>query len=154
MSLDVSLYMKATEAIGSQEKIFIRENGSTKEITRNEWDLRFPGREPVVMKIEGIAVGEEVKVFTANITHNLTTMADAAGIYQHLWRPEEIGIEKASELIQPLSDGLVELLDNPEKYKQYNPSNGWGTYGGLVAFVKRYLEACATYPEATIWVSR
>jgi len=34
-------------------------------------------------------------VYDANITHNLGAMAEAAGIYKHLWRPEEIGITKA-----------------------------------------------------------
>ena len=32
------------------------------------------------------AVGDEL--YSANITHNLTGMADAAGIYMHLWRPQ------------------------------------------------------------------
>lgn len=27
-------------------------------------------------------------IFSANITHNLNAMAEAAGIYKHLWRPE------------------------------------------------------------------
>ena len=33
--------------------------------------------------------------YSANITHNLGKMAEEAGIYKHLWRPEEIGITKA-----------------------------------------------------------
>jgi hypothetical protein len=37
-------------------------------------------------------------VYDANITHNLGAMAKAAGIYMHLWRPDEIGIKTASEL--------------------------------------------------------
>jgi signal transduction histidine kinase len=34
-------------------------------------------------------------LFVSNITHNLNIMADKAGIYQHLWRPEEIGIKRS-----------------------------------------------------------
>jgi hypothetical protein len=30
----------------------------------------------------------------------------------------------------------------------------WGDYGGLVRFVSDYLQACKSYPEATIRVSR
>jgi len=41
-------------------------------------------------------------VYDANITHNLGEMADEAGVYKHLWRPEEIGLTKAAELIEPL----------------------------------------------------
>jgi hypothetical protein len=39
------------------------------------------------------------EVYSDNITHNLGEMADAAGIYKALWRPEEIGITKAAELV-------------------------------------------------------
>lgn len=31
----------------------------------------------------------EVEVFNRGITHNLNKMAEAVGIYKHLWRPEE-----------------------------------------------------------------
>ena len=31
------------------------------------------------------------EVFSANITHNLGAMAKEAGIYMHLWRPDELG---------------------------------------------------------------
>lgn len=40
-----------------------------------------------------------VDVFSSNITHNLNAMAEAAGIYRQIWRPEEIGIKTAVELI-------------------------------------------------------
>ena len=94
--------------------------------------------------------------YDANITHNLNKMAGAAGIYKHLWRPEEIGITKAVELIVPLCDALGRLLDpnNKEFFEQFNPKNGWGNYDGFVEFVSGYLDACRKYPEAEINVSR
>lgn len=49
------------------------------------------------------------EVFGSNITHNLGEMAEEAGIYKHLWRPEEIGITKADQLIAPLREGLARL---------------------------------------------
>jgi hypothetical protein len=81
-------------------------------------------------------------------------MAEAAGIYEHLWRPDEIGITKAKELIEPLSKGLAVLLEDPDTFKKYNPSNGWGCYDNLVEFVRSYGHACEENPEATIEVSR
>ena len=93
-------------------------------------------------------------VFDYNITHNLNKMADAAGIYKHLWRPDEIGITKAEQLIQPLTDGLKRLRENPEYYKTFNPENGWGDYDGLVQFVGTYLLACIEYSDAEVSVSR
>jgi hypothetical protein len=74
-------------------------------------------------------------VYHANITHNLNKMAGEAGFYQALWRPEELNITKASQLIDPLRSGLEILLSTPEKFKVFNPKSGWGDYQGLVQFV-------------------
>lgn len=65
-----------------------------------------------------------VEVFSGGVTHNLVAMAKAAGLYQHLWRPEELGITRASELIVPLREGLAGLRADPDKFKAFNPSNG------------------------------
>lgn len=92
--------------------------------------------------------------FEANITHNLTRMADAAGIYQHLWRPEELGISKAGELIEPLQQGLQLLVSDPARFKKFDPENGWGDYHGLVRFVTNYLEACRKAPDSDISTCR
>jgi hypothetical protein len=94
------------------------------------------------------------ELYTANITHNLNKMAEEAGIYQHLWRPEELGITKAKELIGPLEAGLAKLKSDPEHYEQFNSSNGWGLYKHFVPFVENYLQACKDYPESTIDISR
>ena len=93
-------------------------------------------------------------IYSANITHNLNKMADAAGIYKELWRPEEIGITKAHQLIAPLTDGLARLRAEPDKYRAFNPPNGWGSYEGLVRFVEDYLNACGMEPDADVRVSR
>lgn len=95
-----------------------------------------------------------VDVYKRNITHNLNKMADEAGIYKHLWRPEEIEVTKAEQLIEPLAAGLALLQSHPDRFKAFNPSNGWGSYEGLVYFVQEYLEACRENPDADIRVSR
>ncbi|MBU0846944.1 hypothetical protein KKH23_07100 [Patescibacteria group bacterium] len=98
---------------------------------------------------------EKIKEFYhANITHNLGTMAEAAGIYKHLWRPEELEITTAKELIAPLTEGLKKLKGNPDFFKQYNASNGWGVYEHFVPFVEDYLNACIEFPDAIIEISR
>jgi hypothetical protein len=148
MSLDVHLYGSMT--VAQKPKIMVRRNGSMVEITRAEWDVENPGTEPVVFN----ASEDTNEVFWRNITHNLGAMAREAGIYQHLWRPEELSIAKASQLIDPLWTGLCELIGNRKKYEEFNPSNGWGDYEGLVAFVRAYWEACKEYPDAIISVSR
>ena len=152
MSLDVYLTMENIKLNLSGSGIFVRENGQTKEITREKWDKRFPNREPVVVKVEDTTADTEV--YAANITHNLGRMAKEAGVYQHLWRPDEIDIIKARDLIEPLKDGLAVLQSDPERFKAFNPSNGWGDYEGLVRFVGGYLTACCWFPEADVSVWR
>ena len=93
-------------------------------------------------------------LYSANITHNLTRMADECGIYDCLWRPDENGISIAEQLIIPLTNGLELLLADPEKYKKFNATNGWGMYEHFVKFVAEYLEACSAFPLAKVEVSR
>lgn len=149
MSLDVYLSLAAQKGEDGSG-IFIREDGAVKEITRAEWDEKFPNKEPVIVSRDD----EGDLVYTANITHNLNNMADEAGIYKHLWRPDEIDVGFAHQLIDPLEEGLQFLKENPQHYKRFNPSNGWGDYEGLVSFVERYLEACKKYPQAEVSVWR
>lgn len=94
------------------------------------------------------------EVYWRNITHNLTGMAQKAGIYKHLWRPEEIGITHAKQLIKPLTRGLTKLRKAPDCFKKFNPDNGWGSYEALVSFVEAYLAACIKNPDAEVRVSR
>jgi hypothetical protein len=150
MSLDV--YLKATEPFPSESSsgIFIRENGRQFEISREEWDRRNPGREPAI----SIPSKETSVLYTDNITHNLTPMASEARLYRPLWRPEEIGITKASGLIGPLTGGLGRLRADPERYKRFNPPSGWGSYEVFVEFVTNYLAACQAHPEAAVEVWR
>lgn len=93
-------------------------------------------------------------VYDSNITHNLGAMALQVGLYYPLWRPEEIGISRAGDLIPFLKAGLKLLKDQPEHFEKYNPENSWGNYDNLVLFVERYLEACEEYPDGEISVCR
>lgn len=94
------------------------------------------------------------EIYSANITHNLGKMAEAAGIYGAVWRPEEHGITKAAQLIPILEKGIAEMKADPEKYRALNAPNGWGTYDVFVPWLERYLAACKEDPDADIKVSR
>lgn len=94
------------------------------------------------------------EVYWANITHNLTGMAAEAGIYKHLWRPDEIGITKAAQLIEPVSAGLALMVSEPSRFHAFDASNGWGTYRDFIPFVAEYVEACRKHPNADVRVSR
>jgi hypothetical protein len=81
-------------------------------------------------------------------------MAEAAGIYKACWRPEEIGITKAAQLIPLLRDGLDKMLADPAKYEAYNSPNGWGLYKNFVPWLQDYLRACEENPDADVSVCR
>jgi hypothetical protein len=150
MSLDVSLINKTPINLKSSG-IFVREDGSNKEISVEEWNSRFPNKRITTDSEETVSTKE---VFTANITHNLNTMADECGVYDVVWRPEENGVTHANQLIEPIRQGLAKLKSDPERYKKFNPKNGWGDYDGLVEFLERYLQACLEYPNASVEASR
>jgi len=101
-----------------------------------------------------LRVMKPVAVFDYNITHNLGDMADKAGVYFALWRPEELGLKKAFELVPYLKVGLERLKAQPEVFRKMDPSNLWGNYDDLVEFIEKYIKACLDSPDADIWVSR
>jgi hypothetical protein len=84
------------------------------------------------VKVEGltdryVTVGD----CDANITWNLLKMIEkSTGIewtsYGHL------GLCK--DILPHIADGLAELIRYPEKYKQYESTNGWGTVEGCKKF--------------------
>ncbi len=148
MSLDVYLYSSGG-AKSFQNRILIREDGRCKEISRAEWDKRFPGREPIELQAE--ITDDGGSVFWANITHNLGAMAKEAGLYEALWQPNMLA--RAADLIEPLRGGLARLKTNPDAFRRLNPENGWGTYEGLVEFVEEYLAACERWPDAEVRIS-
>lgn len=97
----------------------------------------------------------KVELYSANITHNLNTMAEEAGIYKCLWIPYELWDNPtADKLIPHLESGLHKLKSNPQHYKQFDDSNGWGTYVDFVPFVEEVLNACKKHPKATVktWI--
>jgi hypothetical protein len=94
------------------------------------------------------------RVHGSNITHNLNKMAEAAGIYQCLWRPEEVGITEAHQLIPLLEKGLADLKARPEYFEKFNAPNGWGKYENFVPWVEEYLNACREHPDAKVSVWR
>lgn len=152
MSLDVYLTASTPPTAPKDGSgIFIRRNGQTVEMSRAEWDRAFPGQEPIILAAE---YGVDCTVYSSNITHNLGKMAGQCGLYQPLWRPEEIEATAAKDLIGPIRAGLNKLRSDPDEFKKYTPPNGWGDYAGLVRFAADYLAACEQYPEATVTVSR
>lgn len=116
---------------------------------------------------------EDEIAYSSNITHNLGSMANEAGIYEALWRPhrlkdgydkkssheaeikfEEAQTTHAREIIPFLEKGLKDLKARPKFFKKLDSPNGWGIYKYFVPFVEEYLNACKKYPDAIVEVSR
>jgi hypothetical protein len=75
-------------------------------------------------------------------------------LYQIMWRPDEIDLTHAWQLVELLDEALDVLLSDPEYFKGFNPANCWGDYEGLCALVRAYLQSCCENPDATISVCR
>lgn len=93
-------------------------------------------------------------LFSANYTHNCNTMAHVAGLYYPVWRPDEIDINFAHQLIPYLRKGIAEMERDPKKFVALNPSNGWGSYDTFLPWLKNYLQACEKYPKAFVLADR
>ena len=107
------------------------------------------------MSLDVYLVDESGKeLYSRNITHNLTDMADEAGIYQCLWRPEEIDITHARQLIEPLEKGVALLATHKSTFERFNSPNGWGMWEHFLPFCADYLQACRDHPDAWVKVSR
>ena len=105
-------------------------------------------------------VTKPVSVYDNNITHNLCKMAsevklsNGLTLYDVLWRPDEHELVLAKDIAELLDEGWNILQSEPDRFKQHNPSNGWGNFDGLCKFVYEYRNACWNEPNATIEVCR
>lgn len=152
MSLDVTLRSPDTSPntpTPSNPMVEIEHKGEKKFISLEDFHRLWPNDEPNL-----VTDSPESILYSANITHNLTGMATAAGIYKPLWRPEEIGIEQAQQLTPLLEKGMKILTEQKTEMLKYNSPNGWGKYEDFVKFVGEYLEATKKWPTAIIEVSR
>ena len=105
-------------------------------------------------------VTKPVAVYDDNITHNLGKMAEEVkltnglNLYQVLWRPDEHQLVLAKDIAELLDEGWNILVSEPDRFKQHNPENGWGTYDNLCQFVYEYWSACRAEPGAEVEVCR
>lgn len=122
---------------------------------------------PIYVSVGDIwELSDEECDYYLGITHNLGEMASQCGLYNPLWRPYRLYNIKddsdeaesfraeAGELLDAIEWGLKELKSNPQKYKSYNPSNGWGSYEGLVEFTEKYICMIKKFPDSLVEVSR
>lgn len=121
--------------------VYIRENGETIELKTIEDVKRyFPDKD--ISHIHEQVYYDD-KIWTRNITHNLTDMAsqviinNSVDLYKLLWRPKENGFEfVTNEYIEYINQALSILKVNKTELEIYNPKNEWGNYNCLLSFVE------------------
>ena len=110
--------------------------------------------------------GEDVEIESyLRITHNLNTIVSELGLlvglpyYEVIWRPYELFGLKNGEVpvglvLNVLPDLIKNLLEFEHCLTDYLPSNGYGTFEGLIGFVCDYLKECYKHKEAYIYCCR
>lgn len=136
MSLDYYLISKMPVE-PKHTGIYIRENGETKELSKEEAEKKF--NKPVEEY-----TSTDSNLLHVNITHNLAKMAnqcevDGISLYMLLWHPDEVLIngEPSISYCQNILILYIELKAHREKYEKFNPSNGWGSYDCLLKNLKK-----------------
>ena len=83
------------------------------------------------VKVEGVDKYVNVGYCGANITWNLRDMIkESTGLE---WK-NEANNGLCKDVIPEIIKGYMELVAYPEKYKQYESTNGWGTIRGCRDF--------------------
>ena len=110
------------------------------------------------VKVEGLDKYVEVGDCDANITWNVRKIIELS---TGLPWVNEANNGLCVDVIPKIEQGLRELRRNPQKYKPYEASNGWGTVQGTIHFYERILAAWDEFiswheelvPVATFWIT-
>lgn len=95
--------------------------------------------------------GQGKEGWSDNYTSNVTPMWKEAGVYDALYFSEG---KTTAEVVIAVSKGVLDMEENPEKYRAMNPPNGWGDYDSALKFLQEFLIECAEDPDAVIGVSK
>lgn len=68
-------------------------------------------------------------------------------------RPPEWSGRSCKEMYPILMQGISLLTIFPQKYKAFEPVNGWGTVETTRAFLEKIVDTCEKYPDAIIEVT-
>ena len=116
---------------------------------------------------DGVGEGaKEIEIEShLRITHNLYTIVSELSLlvglpyYEVIWRPDELFGLKNGEVpvvfvLSVLPDLIKNLLEYEDCLTEYLPSNGYGTFEGLINFLCNYLKECYTHQQAYIYCCR
>ena len=85
-----------------------------------------------------------------NMTHNVKSMAEEAGI-EWLWvlsyYPEAV---KASSLVPALTHAVELMTRDPDRFRRLDSPNGWGTYANFLPWLQDLLRICTESPGLNV----
>jgi len=98
-----------------------------------------------------ITAKREVEIYECNITYNLASM-----YYKCI--DKELGLKKldnmsCKEALPIINTAIIDLLNNADEYRKLNPSNGWGSYEGLLSKLQEIRNCCENNSDGIINVS-
>ena len=83
-----------------------------------------------------------------NYTSNTAAMIkEVCGSY-----PSEWSGERCADMYPTLMQGASLLNLHPQRYRQFEPDNGWGTVESTAKFLRQIADNCDKYPTAVIEV--
>ena len=66
-----------------------------------------------------------------------------------------------TDVLPKLRHGLAQLIEHPERYRQYEPENGWGTLSGAIRCINSWISeltdeddwdcVCHEWPLDALW---
>ncbi len=148
MSLDLTI--KTNKLIRHVSTgVYIREDGCTKELkTIDDVKKHFPNKD-ISHICEQVYYDDEL--WTKNITHNLSEMAehviinDQINLCDLLWKPKDNGFDIVTQIyIDYISNALRILKSKKKELEKFNPKNNWGNYDLLLDFVNEYMDVLNT----------
>lgn len=91
---------------------------------------------------------KEVNIFEKNITYNLAPMYyKCIDKEKGLKKLDNMSCKKALPII---NKAIADMLNNADEYRKLNPSNGWGSYEGLLVALQDLRNCCANNPDGII----
>lgn len=100
-------------------------------------------------KLEGTDQWVYVGADWINHTYNTAAMIkEVCGSYPSDWDGR-----KCADMYPIIAQGAALLRDNPQRYRQFEPSNGWGTVETTLDFLMKIADNCEKYPTAVIEIT-
>lgn len=93
---------------------------------------------------------DDREVWSYSMSDGLKPMAEAAGLYQVIWNPHELGFTHACQCIPALTSGVVALALDRMEFEEFNHRKDLYTYDDLLRFAQYFLNACRTWPMASV----